>query len=54
MAAEKPLTAQEKAKAKDIFDALDTDNDGKIDHNDLKSALTGAGFQLSDDDVAVS
>ena len=50
---EKPLTAQEKAKAKEIFEALDGDGDGKIDHDDLKSALTSAGFQLNDDEIAV-
>ena len=51
---EKPLTAQEKAKAKEIFEAVDHDGDGKIDHGDLKTALTNQGFQLNDDEIAVS
>ena len=50
----KPLTAQEKAKAKEIFDNLDQDGDGKLDKGDLKGALTEAGFQVTDDDVDVS
>ena len=50
----KPLTAQEKAKAKEVFEAMDGDGDGKLDKGDLKGALTEAGFQVTNDDVDVS
>ena len=49
-----PLTDQEKANAKEIFEALDQDGDGKISHDDLKQALINAGFELTDEEVEVS
>ena len=47
-----PLTAQELANGKEIFEALDQDNDGKISTADLKTALTNAGFEITDEEVA--
>ena len=49
-----PLTEQEIANGKEIFEALDQDNDGKISTDDLKMALGNAGFQLTDGEVTVS
>ena len=52
--AEKPLTADEKAVAKEIFDALDQDGDGAIDHDDMKKALANAGYRMEDAEIDVS
>jgi len=49
--ADKPLTKEEIATAKEIFDALDQDHDGSIDHNDMKKALSNAGYKLEDDEI---
>ena len=39
------------ANGKEIFEALDQDNDGKISTDDLKTALGKAGFELTDSEV---
>jgi len=46
-----PLTEQEIANGKEIFEALDQDGDGKITTDDLKQALANAGFELTDDEA---
>ena len=48
-----PLTSEEEANAKAVFEALDEDGSGKITKDNLKSALTQAGFNLTDDEVEV-
>lgn len=48
-----PLTEKELANGKEIFEAIDQDNDGKISTSDLKTALTNAGFEITDEEVAV-
>lgn len=35
----------------DVFRAMDRDGDGKVGHQDLKDYLTGAGFDVNDEDV---
>lgn len=47
-----PLTEQEIANGKEIFEALDQDNDGKISAADVKQALVNIGCELTDDEVA--
>ena len=46
-----PLNAQEEARAKEIFDALDADGSGKISKDNLKQALADAGFEVTDDEI---
>jgi len=46
-----PLTEKELASGKEIFAALDQDNDGKISTGDLKTALTNAGFEITNEEV---
>ncbi|CAN1281624.1 Calcium-binding protein CP1 [Linum perenne] len=35
----------------EVFNAMDTDGDGKLSHGDLKSYLKLAGFDASDDEI---
>ena len=49
-----PFTAEETAAAKELFAAMDSDNDGKVNHKDLKTFFDKAGWGLNDDDITVS
>ena len=47
-----PLTKEEEANAKAVFEALDADGSGKITKDNFKDALIQAGFTaVTDDDV---
>ncbi|CAN1195098.1 Calcium-binding protein CP1 [Linum perenne] len=35
----------------EVFNAMDTDGDGKLSHGDLKSYMKLAGFDASDDEI---
>ena len=48
-----PLTKEEEANAKAVFDALDEDGSGKITKENFQSALTQAGFNLTEDEIEV-
>ena len=48
-----PLTEDEIATGKAVFEALDQDGDGKITTDDLKQALANIGAELTDDQIQV-
>ena len=46
-----PLTEEEIATGKEIFEALDQDGDGKITTDDLNQALQNLGVELNEDQL---
>jgi Ca2+-binding EF-hand superfamily protein len=49
--AQGPLTPEEMERVKGAFDALDASGDGKITKDDIKTLLTNAQWELTDEEI---
>ena len=49
-----PLSEEEIAQYKEVFDAIDADGSGTLSTDELKAALEKFGYKLTDEETAVS